>query len=84
MRGAEPLAFQDMALLDAGALGDPLVGGVDHAREIVIGQHVRRHIAVDAGNGGAGNDGHESGPPAFGRKNRPNGRAPGKLTLERA
>jgi hypothetical protein len=30
MRGAEPLALEDAAFLDAGALDDPLVAGVDH------------------------------------------------------
>ncbi len=33
VRGAEPLALEDAAFLDAGAFGDPGVAGVDHARE---------------------------------------------------
>ena len=54
MRGAEPLAFEDVALLDAGALGDPGVAGVHHARQFRIGEQVRRQVAVDGGNRGAG------------------------------
>ena len=53
MRGAKPLALEDVALLDAGALGDPGVGRVDHVRQVGIGEHVRRHVAVDGGDGGA-------------------------------
>ena len=53
MRGAQPLALEDVALLDAGALGDPCIAGVDHARQLGIGEDVRRHIAVDGGDRGA-------------------------------
>ena len=57
MRGAEPLALEDVTLANAGALGDPGVTGVDHLRQLCIGQQVRRHIAVDGGNGGARGNG---------------------------
>ena len=50
VRGAEPLALQDAPLLDAGPLGDPGIAGIDHARELVIGEHVGRQIAVHPGN----------------------------------
>ena len=36
--------IDDVALADAGALQDPLVVGVDHALEIVVGQQPRRHV----------------------------------------
>ena len=49
MRGAEPLALEDVALLDAGALGDPLVAGVDHLRQFGVGEHVGRHVAEHPG-----------------------------------
>jgi hypothetical protein len=54
MRGAKPLAFEDVAFLDAGALGNPGVGRVDQPRQIRIGQEVRRNIAMDGGNRCAG------------------------------
>ena len=40
----------DAALVDAGALHDPLVGGVDLARQIGIGQDLARQIAAAAEN----------------------------------
>ena len=52
MRGAEPFALEDVAFLDAGALDDPFVAGVHHARQLGIGEHVGRDIAVHAGNSG--------------------------------
>ncbi len=54
VRGAEPLALEDMALLDAGALDDPGVARVDHARQLRIGEQIRRQIAVNGGDRGAG------------------------------
>ena len=36
--------IDDVALADAGALQNPLVGGVDHLLEIGVGQHARRHV----------------------------------------
>ena len=53
MRGAEPLALEDVPFLDAGALDDPLVAGVDHLRQFGIGEHVGRHIAENPGDRGA-------------------------------
>ncbi len=38
----------DVTLLDAGALQDPLVGGLDHLLEIRIGQQLRRNIGGQA------------------------------------
>ena len=32
---AEPLAFEDVAFLDAGALGDPGIAGVHHAARVL-------------------------------------------------
>jgi hypothetical protein len=49
MRRAETLALEDMAFLDSGALEDPLVAGVDHPRQLGIGEHVGRHVAMHAG-----------------------------------
>ena len=40
--------IDDVALLDAGALQDPFVGGLDHLLEIRIGQQLRRHIGGQA------------------------------------
>ena len=50
--GAEPLAFQDAPLANAGALDDPGIGRLHHLGEFVVGQHVLRQMAVDAGDGG--------------------------------
>ena len=44
----------DMTLLDAGALHDPLVGGVDELREILVRQHALRQIGADAADDGTG------------------------------
>ena len=38
----------DVALANAGALHDPLVGGVDHLLEIGVGQQARRHVGGQA------------------------------------
>ncbi len=51
VRGAEPLPFQDPSLLDAGALGDPGVAGIDHARERLVVEHVGGEVAVYARDG---------------------------------
>jgi hypothetical protein len=42
--GGADAGIDDVALADPGALQDPLVGGVDHLLEIVIGQHPRWHV----------------------------------------
>jgi hypothetical protein len=42
--------FKDMALLDSYAGGNPLVVGVDHARQVVVGEYVVRHVGCDACN----------------------------------
>jgi hypothetical protein len=39
-----------MALLDARALGDPLVAGVDHLRQFVIGELAGRKVAAASPN----------------------------------
>jgi hypothetical protein len=52
MRGAEPLALENVPFLDAGPLGDPLVAGLDHLSELGIGEHVGRHMAENPGNRG--------------------------------
>ncbi len=74
VRGAEPLAFQDVAFLDAGALGDPGVAGVHHLGQLRIGQHIGRQVAVDGGNGGARGDGQRRKPLHFYGIRRPGGR----------
>ncbi len=38
----------DAALLDAGACSDPIVAGIDHAREVLIGQNLFGHITACA------------------------------------
>ena len=45
--GRDP-GVDDVTLLDAGALQDPLVGGLDHLFQIGIGQQLRRHIRGQA------------------------------------
>ena len=49
---ATPLSDQ-MALADAGALQDPLVGGVDHLFQVLIGQNARRNVGAESGDFGA-------------------------------
>ena len=41
----------DVALADAGALHDPLVGGVDDLRHFGVGDHPRRQAGADATHG---------------------------------
>ena len=53
----------DVAFVDAGALHDPLVGGVDLAREIGVGQDSARQITAAAENDRAANR-HEAAPPS--------------------
>src|SRR5687768_15447937 len=48
----------DAALLDAGALHDPLVVRVDHARQLVVGQALLRQVAARAGDDGSVVRGH--------------------------
>ncbi len=42
----------DAALPDARPRGDPLVGGVDHRLEVVVGEHLLRQIGADPGDRG--------------------------------
>ena len=42
----------DVALADAGALQDPLVGRVDHALEIGVAENPRRHVGRERRNRG--------------------------------
>ena len=45
--GRGELAFAgDPPLLDAGALGDPVVGGIDDLGEVLIGQHPLRQVST--------------------------------------
>jgi hypothetical protein len=52
----------DTAFLDAGARGDPLVGGIDDLGKVVVGQHFFGHVAAGANDaGGAKGRGTRSG-----------------------
>ena len=44
-----PFALEDVAFLDAGALGDPRIRRVHQLGELRIGQHIGRHIALNGG-----------------------------------
>ena len=48
-----------VALVDAGAIDDPVVGGVDGLLEIVVGDHLQRQRAAPAGDDGATNVGRD-------------------------
>ena len=63
IRGAEPLASENMAFLDSRALDNPGVARVDHARKFCIGEQIRRQIAVNSSDRGSGRKGQrlESG-----------------------
>ena len=39
---------RDAPFLDPGARRDPLVAGIDHAREILVGKNFLRHITAGA------------------------------------
>ncbi len=54
MRRAQPLALEDVTFLNAGPLGDPRIGGINHPRQIRVGKQIRWDIAVNGGNGCAG------------------------------
>ena len=45
--GAECFAFQDVAGLDADTRHDPLVGGIHHATQFVVGKDVIRQVCPD-------------------------------------
>ena len=47
--GERLLLRGDAPLADAGALEDPLVGGVDVLRELVVRDHAVRHVAAEPG-----------------------------------
>ena len=49
----------DVALVDAGALDDPLVDGVDRLLEVVVGDHLRRQRGAPAGDDGAADVGRD-------------------------
>ena len=49
--GGEFVLGGDAALLDAGAGGDPFVGGVHHFLQVGVGQDFGRHIGADASDG---------------------------------
>ena len=46
---AQPLLGEDAPLLDADARLDPLIGGIDHARQLLVGEDVVGHVAADTG-----------------------------------
>ena len=46
--GQRLLGRCDPALADAGALADPLVGGVHHRRELVVRDHALGNVAAEA------------------------------------
>src|SRR5271169_1842534 len=52
----------DTALVDAGALNDPIVRCIDLAREIFVGEDLARQIAAAAKDNRA-QDCHEAAPP---------------------
>ena len=56
---------RDVALADAGALDDPLVGGVDHLGQLGIGEDVLGQIAADAEHDRTG-DAHDAAPATRG------------------
>ena len=43
--GGGHIRVRDMALADAGPLQDPLVVGLDHLLEVLIGEEARRRVA---------------------------------------
>src|SRR5580692_392224 len=61
---------RDMALVDAGALHDPVVRGVDLARQIAVGEDLRRQIAAAAEDDRTLNR-HEATPPTAWRAGLP-------------
>ena len=54
----------DVAFANAGALGDPIVRGVHHAREVVIGHDPGRQVTT-AANDNRTHDAHEAAPPTI-------------------
>ena len=46
--GSRHLRIRDVALADAGALQDPLVVGIDHLFQILVGEHARRRCSSPA------------------------------------
>ena len=66
----------DAALMDAGALHDPFVGGIDLARQIGVGEDLVRQIAAAAEDNGTAHR-HERGSAERRLRGRgPVGRAP--------
>ena len=72
----------DAALVDAGALHDPVVGGVDLARQIGVGEDLRRQIAAAAENDRTLYR-HEATPPTAWRAGLP-GRPSAAVILARS
>ena len=60
--GGDTLAG-DVALPDAGALHDPLIGRLDHLFQVGIGQQARRDVCSQGGNLGAHELVHSIGSP---------------------
>ena len=48
-----PFTAENMPFLDFGPLDDPLIVGVDHLRQIGVGQHILGDVTVNPGDGGA-------------------------------
>ncbi len=42
-----------VTLADSGALQDPLIGGVDHLFQVLIGKDARRNVGAESSNFGA-------------------------------
>jgi hypothetical protein len=55
----------EVAFLHAGALGDPLVVGLDEVGEVFVGHYPLGDVMAGSEQGGAGGAGHSSAPPAF-------------------
>ena len=52
--GSGHLGPHDMALADSGAIHDPLVVGLDHLFEVLVGEHARRSVAPQRADFGLG------------------------------
>ena len=61
--GGQLALGREVALGDAGALADPLVGGVDLARQLLVAHHARREIGAHGAHDGSN---HQESPAAVG------------------
>ena len=58
----------DVALANAGALDDPVIGGFDHFFEIVVGQKAGRNVGAESGDLGAHQLAHSMSSPDLGKR----------------